>query len=508
MSLVARLLSAIDDRLNPIVVKEVRQAVHGRFLAGLLLFFLVFQLATLGLFLLMNGISTIDLVGGTSYGEEVFGILAGILFFATVFCIPVYAAVRIYAERSGENLALYFISTLSPRRIVAGKLASNLVLTLLLFSACLPYLSFTYFLRGIDLPTVGVALAAGLSVSALGIQSAIFLASLEVTRLLRVLVGLVGLGWLMALFSIVLSFAIALPQQGVGSRLGSWQLWGPMALVLTAGGLFFGLLFVLSVAVFTHGAANRARPVRIYAFGAWLAATLGTAYACFVHDQKDVVQVWLFLAFVGFGLSFLPAICARDRSSLRVAGEVPRAPLRRLAAFFTFSGSANGVAFSVLMIALTAAAAEIFDRRLLGGLEETPAQFLGFSAYCFSYALLALAVQRGGISRRIGRRHTWVVALVLAAFLSLAPPIAGLLVAPDAIAQSLDFGWWMVANPFSPFQHRFGDVAIRFALAWAAVMALGAGPWFLRQVRAFRPPASAAAEIPAVVPLREPQAEG
>ncbi len=500
MSVASRVASAFDDRLNPIVVKEIRQAVHGRFLAGLLLFFLIFQLATLGLFLLSNGITTIDIVGGASYGEQVFGILFGILSFATVVCVPIYAAIRIHGERSGQSMALFFISTLSPRRIITGKLASNLAITLLIQSACLPYLSFTYFLRGIDLPTVFVALVVNLLVSALAIQAAIFCAALRATRVLKVLIGLAGLGWLIALFSMVLVYAIALPMQGVGSRLVTWEFWGPAAFMLTLGGLLFGLLFFLSVAMITHRVANRARPVRIYAFSAWLAAGLATGYDCLARGQTDTVQVWLLLAFGLFGLSFLLAVSAPDRMSLRVGREVPDGRLTRFLAFFTFSGSANGVAFSVVMVALTVGVAEIFNRGPGGSLGETPDQLLGFCAYCLSYSLFALLLQRRVISRWIRPSQTWVVALVLAAFFSLVPPIAGFLLASATVSRALDFGMLLIANPFAPFQHPFGVLATRFGLGWSAVMALLVAGWFRQQVHDFRPPimASEATLEPAV----------
>lgn len=500
MSVAGRVLELVDDRLNPIVVKELRQAVYGRFLAGTLLLFLLFQLTTLALFLVSNGISTIDVAGGGSYGDQVFGILIGILVFATVVCVPVYAAIRIYGERSGQSMALFFISTLSPRRIVAGKLASNLALTLLIQSACLPYLSFTYFLRGIDLPTVFVALTVDLLASALAIQSAIFVAAFRVSRILQVLIGMAGLGWLVTLFSLLLAYVISLPMQGVGSQLASWSFWGPAAMLLVAGGVIFGLLFVLSVAIITPANANRARPVRLYALAAWSVATLATAYACHFHAEKDVVLTWLLVTYAGLGLSYLPAISARDRMGLRVAREVPRARWWRPAAFLVFSGSANGVAFTTVMLAATALVTEVFDHDLAGDLAGIPEQYLGFGAFCLAYALLGLQIQRRLVGRWIRRSQTWVVALTLIGFLSLVPPLIGFVVAPDELARSADFGWLLVANPFAPFQSPFGVTATRFGLGAAVVMSLLAAGWLGRQVLAFHPPARLEAAMASAAP--------
>ena len=487
-------MSLLDDRLNPIVVKELRQAVQGRFLAGILIFFLALQLLTLGIFLLNRGISSIDLVGGESYGQEVFAILAGILFFAVIFCIPVYAAVRIYSERAGDQMALFFLSTLAPHRIVLGKLLSNLVLSLLLFSACLPYLSFTYYLRGIDLPTVFVALATGLLASVAAIQGAIFLASLPVSRLLRVLIGLAGLFSLMILFLSVLGLAMAMGDSGVGSLLTSWEFWRPALAVLAFGTLIFGLAFSLTVAIVTHVAANRARPVRIYSLAAWLASGAAIAYACLAHSERELAAVWLTLVLSLLAGSLLTAICGRDRMSSRVRGEIPASPIGRAVSFFLFSGSANGLAFSGLLIALTVAAGELFDRHLGRALDGLHLQLLGFCGYVFSYSLLAVLLQRRWLGRYFKRPNTWVLALVLAALFSLTPPIIGFLFSPDAVARSIDQGLWTILNPFAPFQFQTSELATRFSLGWAAVMTIFTGAWFVAQIRAFRAPAGLESE--------------
>ena len=501
MSRLGKLAGRLDDALNPIVVKELRQAVRGRFLAGILIFLLALQLATLGLFLLSKGISTVDLIGGESYGKEVYATLAGILFFAAVFCVPIYAAVRIYAERSGDQMALFFVSTLAPYRIITGKLASNLTLSLLLFSACLPYLSFTYYLRGIDLPTVFVGLTTGLLASAAAIQGAILLASLPVSRVLRILIGLIGLGGLMTLFISSLGVAVAMADSGIGSQLGSWSFWGPALAVVASGALLFGLAFFLSVAIITHAAANRARPVRLYAAAAWLSSGAAVAYVCYAYGESEVVGAWLQLTVMLLACSLLPAICARDRMSVRVRDEVPAGAAARVASFFLFSGSANGVAFSALLMALTLAAGKVFERELKHALSGRTDELAGFCGYALAYALLAVLLQRHRLHRWFKRRHTWFLALVLIASFSLLPPVAGFLVAPDAIGGSLNFGLWTLLSPFTPFSYDLAELATRFGLGWAAIMAIFASRWFGAQVRAFRPPDDAGAEMKAAPEL-------
>src|SRR5205823_4778714 len=81
-------------------------------------------------------------------------ILQGILLFTCLLFIPAYTGIRLAAERSDINVDLLFISTLRPRAIVRGKFVAALVLAVLIFSACTPFMTFSYLLRGLDVPSV------------------------------------------------------------------------------------------------------------------------------------------------------------------------------------------------------------------------------------------------------------------------------------------------------------------------------------------------------------------
>ena len=64
-----------------------------------------------------------------------------------------YAAFRsLAAEREDNTYDLLSITTLKPRQIISGKLGSSVVQMGVYFSAITPCLAFTYLLRGIDLP--------------------------------------------------------------------------------------------------------------------------------------------------------------------------------------------------------------------------------------------------------------------------------------------------------------------------------------------------------------------
>ena len=96
--------------------------------------------------------------------------------------VPAYAAIRLAGERSDHNVDLLFISTLRPRSIIAGKFFAALVLAILVFSTCAPFMTFTYLLRGIDIPTILIVLGFDLLGMLLSTIIALFVAAVPGPR--------------------------------------------------------------------------------------------------------------------------------------------------------------------------------------------------------------------------------------------------------------------------------------------------------------------------------------
>src|SRR5205823_2409124 len=124
-----RFLKSLGDRVNPIVVKEVRQAVNSRLVSGCVLLLLGVQLAVMVLMLTgrrMPGDSDLD----TRAGRDVFTFVQGILLGACMLLIPILTGGRLAVEKSDTRVDLLFITSLSPRAILAGKLAAATALAL------------------------------------------------------------------------------------------------------------------------------------------------------------------------------------------------------------------------------------------------------------------------------------------------------------------------------------------------------------------------------------------
>ena len=147
-------LERLGDRFNPIVVKEVRQALKSRqFVVTFLLLLLaawagsIFGVSYLG--------ESID------YGSSAVTFYAGFLFAlcaATLVIVPFSTFRSIVEERTETTLELLQITALSPVQIVRGKTLSAMVQVLVYYCAIAPFIAFTALLPGFDVVHVTFSL--------------------------------------------------------------------------------------------------------------------------------------------------------------------------------------------------------------------------------------------------------------------------------------------------------------------------------------------------------------
>src|SRR5206468_4972819 len=156
----------------------MKQAVQGKFVSSLLLLLLAVQLLVVGTWVLM----TPDVERRFDTGAGMFMTLEGLLLGICLLFIPSYTGIRLISERSPANMDLLFITTISPEAIIAGKSLAAAALTILIFSACMPFMVLTYLLRGIDLPSMFIVLGLNFFLVVIAIQLTVFFASLPVRR--------------------------------------------------------------------------------------------------------------------------------------------------------------------------------------------------------------------------------------------------------------------------------------------------------------------------------------
>jgi hypothetical protein len=513
------LLSRLDDRLNPIVVRELRQAVKSRLVTSAFLLFVTLQMTILGVYLLFRELN--DAPGAVDFhaGGRIFLILQSILLGTCMLLVPGITGARLAMERSDANVDLMFISSLTPRAILWGKFLSAVVLALLIFSACAPFMTFTYLLRGIDIPTILLVLAVDFLVVVGSTQVAIFLAAVPANRALKGLLGAAGFAGIVQLFVFTVMGSIALVEAGLTVFLDSWEFWGP-ALAVTAGYLgLVGLVFVWSVAVVSPPSANRALLVRLYVLVLWLATGVIAAVWSKQIDHCAPVYVWVGLAVGLFCLQVVISICERQGWGPRVARTIPRNVLLRSAAFLLYSGSAGGVLFSFAGVGLTLLAGLAWVRNyptlgVAAAWDVVIAPVTGAVAlYTACYCLTAVALRHYLLGARARPFITWVIAAMLVGIGSAVPALAAYFIYYREWHLHSDEIWWLLPNPFASvvelmelrraagggMHPDYARYCFRFTGIWAGAAALLCLPWFVRQALAFRP-AGRGPAVPAAGP--------
>src|SRR5271170_5876980 len=125
--------------LNPIVIKELRQAVRSWAITGMLLLFLTVLFITS---LVMLVTQSFEMNANMGLGGSMFSAFTVILAATSIFFIPLYVGLRVAAERQENNPDLLYVSTLSPTRIIRGKFLCGVYVVVLFFSACMPFMAF------------------------------------------------------------------------------------------------------------------------------------------------------------------------------------------------------------------------------------------------------------------------------------------------------------------------------------------------------------------------------
>jgi hypothetical protein len=518
------ILTKLDDALNPIVVKELRQAVQSRFVVAVLLLFLALQLLVMGIFLIVNSIDGRLERSDFQAGRDVFALLQGVLLTTCMLFVPAYTGFRLAAEHSDTNTDLLFITTLPGRAIISGKFAAAVVLAVMIFSACTPFMAFTYFLRGIDLPSIFFVITLDFVVVLGSVMLTIFLAVIPGNRVLKALLGLVGLIVLLVVLFMTLSSTLMLLEFGVVGMFETREFWIVIACMSLGFAGLIALLYTWSVALVNPPSANRALPSRLMLTALWAVSGGLVWYFSRQLGHEGPLGSWVVCTVPLLALYVVIAINERERWTPRVARTIPRRWWLRVPAFLFYSGAAGGILHALLLFALTGVIVLLwFDgtwvshgygpmgpagrgappylrNYLLLSFEVVAMLFL----YIYCYGLTAVALRRLLLPKEQAI-FTWVVAAFLMAVGSAVPLLLAFLVHGSRWNFYSDYGW-MLFNPIAGMiaagegatRPHVRDFFFLTVLVWAAVATLLNLPWFFRQMARFRP--YVAGRTPAPVP--------
>ena len=337
-------LSRVGDWLNPILVKETRQAIKSfQFTATFILLLIACWIVTMG--------------GVAIVGPRIFYAAEGgnlllwyywILAFPLAVVVP-YAAFRSLAsEREDNTYDLLSITSLRPHQIVSGKLGSAIVQMGVYFSAVTPCLAFTYLLRGIDLPTIAVALAY-LFFWSLGLAMiGILLATLTKRRFAHVFVSVAFVGGLLWLFGVAV-VGVSMPMiQMSYSYLGSSDFWITVAIAATFYVTSFALAYFAAAGMITFTSENRSTPLRFCMLIQVAAIVAWISYGWMQADYR--VEVVLALSMVGAAYWYVMGTmltAERPGMSQRVKRRLPQSFFGRMFFSWLNPGPASGYMFVV-----------------------------------------------------------------------------------------------------------------------------------------------------------------
>jgi hypothetical protein len=479
---------------NPVVVKELRQAVRNWSVTGMLCLFLVVLFGAAVAFLIGQ---SFQIHGSLQMGRGLSFAFIAILTGASLIFIPLYVGVRLAWERQEHNLDLLYISTLTPGRIIRGKFLCGAYMTLLFFSACMPFMAFTILLRGVDLPTIFFILFCLFGVVCLAVQAAILLACLPTTKPFKILLGLAAL-WALVTVAFPLFFGLSqMITSGIGATMGTRDFWITFLAAAGIGLGLLGLLYMLSVGLISPVSANRALPLRTYVTVIWLLGGAASLFFLVRYRNVTPIYAWFIPTLVVMIASLAFVVSNHDQLSYRVRRAIPINRFKRALAFLFFNGAAGGLAWVLLLTGITyGTVSYLFDRSAVwfashtwGGGHEV-GQFMTTTAaivcYAFAYALLALFIHRRFMSGR-PPRVAGVMAILLPGAWAVVPNLILF------FSNRLSWGTLserQLGNPFNLLMNL--DDLIRsqhlaFAFVFLLVTLLLNVPWFLQQVRNFKP---------------------
>lgn len=406
--------------------------------------------------------------------------------------IPLYIGVRLAVERQETNLDLLYVTTLSPGRIIRGKLLCGVYLTILFFSACMPFMVLTNLLRGVDMPTIALALGLIFACTCGAVQLAIFLACLPVSNQFKTFLALPALGSMGMLISGIGLMSRDFMRSGL---LGGPDFWGPTLVVAAIYLLVFGAVHLCSIALISPRAMNRSLPIRLYLTLVWLLSGLLAAYSPLMYSGVGYWAPFLHLWVIwGLGLlivALVVTVSQPDELSMRVRRAIPRSRWKWLLAFFFYNGAAQGFAWIWGMVLVTAVGFWGFfnfsaPRGAAGPLLTLTDADVAFCLYAHAYALTGLFLHRTFFAHRTP---------VLASLFTFAIPALWSLL-PCLVLFVLDrLTWDALKMPQlgNAFNLLLGDGSaitshLWFAAGWSILAVIVNLPWFIRQVRAFKPP--------------------
>ena len=335
---VEALLLRASDRLNPILVKEARQALRSR--QFVITFFLM--LAAGWLWSIIGLASIGPAVYYTAEGPQMLFVYHLILSFPLLVVAPYAAFHSLSSERNDRTYELLSITALGARQILSGKLCAIALQMIVYLSAIFPCLAFTYLLRGLDIFTIllvvaytcGLSLA--LSVTGLLLGAIAPLRQRHIGLSVVLAVVLFGAFWADNLWtSQIVYFG--------GLTIETPNFWTIQFVLLTTFLNYFAIMFLAARSQLLTVSENRSTALRRALVVAQLSFVTWIAWAQMTWGGDELVFVLIYFSAVGW---FAAGMFLTGESARAVAAREARSTAvhaRAVAVHLVFARARHGL---------------------------------------------------------------------------------------------------------------------------------------------------------------------
>jgi hypothetical protein len=449
-----------SENLNPILVKEVRQGLRTK------VFWIFFSLLLFTCLCIAMSVYGASDTYDVRSGRVAFGFVFGTLGLVQFFVIPYTAYRSMSREAEDETWVLLTLTGLGPRKILGGKLQSFVVQGLLYSSAAAPFLLFSYYLNGIDLPTIVLTTALGVAYLVFLVGVAVSLATLADTRLVRSLLHFVLLGFLLWATSVGIAGGVGAPEIAKNLHRDSFLLGAAIAaLAMVSTGL---LLFELASSRLSLVTESYAKGPRKYLMLQWLCGLSAFGLIVWVSGEFDFL-----IAAQATACGYLTTVGLMVTSDLDGLSAVHAADSKAL--WILKPGALRGFVLLVVMMILSSALCLGF----VLSRDSVSRQELQVMWGAPAYALIYLSASHL-VGRAIAQSAFYVSSMVRVALLGLLILGCGL---PPIFGQLIDEIDHPLINVFNPIVgtmnlYRREDTDFLLAVIWAAAIGLMSWAFF------------------------------
>ncbi|MCC9607862.1 ABC transporter permease [Blastopirellula sp. JC732] len=334
-----------SEFLNPILVKETRQALKSRQFAVTFTLVLACGWAWSLLGVALNS----PAIFYSANGPMMLVGYVDILLFPLIVIIPFTAFRSLAGEREDGTYELLSISTLPPTQIISGKLGSAILQMIVYLSALAPCVAFTYLLRGIDIITICIVMIAATFASVMLSMAGLLLATVTNSKSWQsVLSVAVIVLFLIAFFGAIGLSVGAIVEETSWRQYDEANFWVLTVCALTFYFSYLALLYYAAAAAISFASENRSTKMRMVML---VQHFLFIVWFCWGYIESGYENVVLsamitFLA-IHWGIHGALMVGESPVLSPRVRRSIPKTILARLCSNWFLPGPARGYLFAV-----------------------------------------------------------------------------------------------------------------------------------------------------------------